>query len=105
MAVMMRNRRHYRKPDSRLLLAVVVTLAAFMTTAVKAEELINYTPADPGTRLMSLFMEEGYQHDPAKPASRLQVSFVPPPVATAASGTGRGSAKPSHILFSWHIRW
>jgi hypothetical protein len=102
---MMRSRRHYRRPDSLLLLAVAVILGAVMTSAVNAGELNGYRPADPGTRLMSLFMEDGYQHDAANPGSRLQVSFTPSPVSSAAARAGHGSIKPSHILFTWRVRW
>jgi len=102
---MMRNSRHYRKPHSLLLLVAAMALGAVMTSAVNAGELIDYRPADPGTRLMSLFMDNGYVHDPGNPDSRLQVSFTPPPVASAAARAGRGSVKPSFILFSWRVRW
>jgi hypothetical protein len=100
---MMRNRRHYRKPRLLLLLVAAMTLGAVMTPAVNAGELIDYRPADPGTRLMSLFLDDGYVHDPGNPDSRLQVSFTPPPLSSAAAG--RSSVKPSSILFSWRVRW
>ncbi len=102
---MMRSRRHYRRPDSLLLLVAAVILGVVMTSAVHAGELISYRPADPGTRLMSLFMEDGYQHDAANPGSRLQVSFTPPPMSSDAARAGRGSVKPSHFLFTWRVRW
>ena len=102
---MMRGRRHYRKPDSLLLLAAAVTLAALMTSTVSAGELIDYRPVDPGTRLTSLFLDNGYLPDPANPASRLQVSFTPPALDGAAEPAGDTSLKPSHIRFSWRIRW
>jgi hypothetical protein len=102
---MMRNRRHYRKPDSLLLLVAAVALGAVMSSAVNAGELINYRPTDSGTRLTALFLDNGYVPDPANPASRLQVSFTPPPVATAASSAGHDSLKPSHILLTWRVRW
>ena len=100
---MMRNRRHYRKPHSLLLLVAAMTLGAAMTQAVNAGELIDYRPADPGTRLMSLFLDDGYVHDQGNPDSRLQVSFTPPPLSSAAGG--HSSVKPSSILFSWRVRW
>lgn len=102
---MMRSRRHYRKPDSLLLLVAAVVLGALMNSAVNAGELIDYRPSDPGTRLMSLFMDDGYVHDPGNPTSRLQVSFTPPPVSSAAAHAGRSSVKPSLVLFSWHVSW
>ena len=102
----MGNARHqYRKTVSLLFLTVAATLATAMSSPVRADGLIDYRPADPGTRLTSLFRDEGYLHDPENPASRLQVYFTPPAVATAASRAGRGSTKPSNILLSWRILW
>ena len=101
---MMNARHQYRKTVSLLFLAAAV-LVSVMSSPVRAEGLIDYRPADPGTRLMSLFRDEGYLHDPENPASRLQVSFTPPAVSTAASRAGRGSTKPSNILLSWRILW
>lgn len=101
----MKHRRHYRKTESLLVLVAAVILAAVISSAASADGLIDYRPADPDTRLMSLFMDEGYLHDSGNPASRLQVSFTPPEVSTAASHVGRGSKKPSHIQLSWHFLW
>jgi type IV secretory pathway protease TraF len=102
---MMKRRRYHRKPDALLVLAASVFLAAVMTSTVKAGELIDYRPSDSSTHLVSLFLDEGYRHDPANPASSLQLSFIPPPVAVASAHAGRGSVKPSHVLLSWRIRW
>ena len=102
---MRKYRRHHRKPDALLVLAASVFLAAIMTSTLKAGELIDYRPSDSSTRLVSLLLDEGYRHDPANPASSLQLSFMPPPVAAASAHTGVGSVKPSHVLLSWRIRW
>jgi type IV secretory pathway protease TraF len=102
---MMKRRRYHRKPDALLVLAASIFLAAVMTSTVKAGELIDYRPSDSSTHLVSLFLDEGYRHDPANPASSLQLSFMPPPVAVASAHAGRGSVKPSHVLLSWRIRW
>ena len=102
---MMKRECHYRKPGSLHMLAVTGVLAASLTSTAGAGELIDYRPVDPGTRLTSLFMDEGYVHDPANPASRLQVSFTPPAVSTADSRAGSSSMTPSHIQLSWRIRW
>lgn len=100
----MKNRRDYRKSASPCMLVALI-LAAVMTSAVKADELIDYRPVDPGTRLMSLFLDEGYVHDPANPASRLQLSFAPTAVSSAASRAVSSSIKPSRVLLTWHVRW
>ena len=102
---MMKHRRYHRKPDALLVLAASVLLAAVMTSTVNAGELIDYRPSDSSTRLVSLFMDEGYRHDPANPASSLQLSFMPPPVSAASARAGRDSMKPSHFLLSWRVRW
>jgi hypothetical protein len=102
---MMKHRRYHRKPDALLVLAASVFLAAVMTSAVKAGELIDYRPSDSSTHLVSLFLDEGYRHDPANPASSLQLTFMPPPVNVASAHSGGGSVKPSHVLLSWRIRW
>ena len=102
---MMKLRRYHRKPDALLVLAASVFLAAVMTSTVKAGELIDYRPSDFSTRLVSLFLDEGYRHDPANPASSLQLSFMPPPVAVTSAHAGHGSVKPSHVLLSWRVRW
>jgi len=99
---MMRSKRHYRKPDSLLLLAAAVVLGVVMTSAVQAEDRLEYLPADPGTRLMSLFMQDGYVHDPENTASRLHVSFTPP---AAVGGNNSGSVKPDYIQLSWRLLW
>ena len=94
-----------RRSMALLVLAAGVLLAAVMTSTVNAGELIDYRPSDSSTRLVSLFMDEGYRHDPANPASSLQLSFMPPPVSAASARTGSDSVKPSHFLLSWRVRW
>ena len=102
---MMKHRRYHRKPDALLVLAASVFLAAVMTSTVTAGELIDYRPSDMSTRLVSLFLDEGYRPDPGNPASSLQLSLIPPPVSAASAHAGLGSMKPSHFLLSWRVRW
>ena len=102
---MIKRRRYHRKPDALLVLAASVFLAAVMTSTVKAGELIDYRPSDSSTRLMSLFLDEGYRPDAANPGSSLQLSFMPPLVSAASARADRGSVKPSHVLLSWRVRW
>ena len=103
--MMKRRRYHRKKPDALLLLAASVLLAAVMTSTVKAGELIDYRPSDSSTHLVSLFLDEGYRHDPANPASSLQLSFMPPPVSAPSARAGSDTVKPSHFLLSWRVRW
>jgi len=104
-AVMMKRRRYHRKPDALLVLAASVLLAAVMTSTVNAGELIDYRPSDSSTRLVSLFLDEGYRHDPANPASSLQLTFTPPQVSAPSARAGSDTGKPSHFLLSWRVRW
>ena len=50
-------------------------------------------------------LDEGYRHDPANPASSLQLTFTPPQVSAPSARAGSDTVKPSHFLLSWRVRW
>ena len=101
----MKHRHPYRKPDTLLLLAAAVALGVVMSS-VQADDRLSYTPVEPGSRLVSLFMDDGYIPDSANPGSRLQLSFDSPSLSPREMvHVGHSSLKPTRFLLSWRLLW
>jgi hypothetical protein len=99
-----------RKPDSLILLAVVVTLGAVMSTTAQAAEPFQFEPQSRLTRLTADFDENGYRMTGVgNSAAGLHLSLNPPADVEksylASGGSMRGMHNQSDVFVSIRLPW
>jgi hypothetical protein len=106
----MRGKNLTRKPDPLILLAVVVTLAALMSTTVQAAEPFQFEPQSRFARLTADFDENGYRLTGlGNTDAGLHVSMTPPADVEksyhASGGSKRGMHNTSDVFLSIRLPW
>ncbi len=106
----MRGKYLFRKPDPLILLAVVVTLSALMSTTAQAAEPFQFEPQSRLTRLTADFDENGYRLiGVGKSAAGLHLSMKPPADVRksylASGGSKHGMHNQSDVFLSIRLPW
>lgn len=106
----MRGKNLIKRPDPLMLLAVIVTLCAVMSTTVNAAELIQFQPQSRLAKMTAAFDENGYRVTGLGDSSAgLHVSLTPPPevreVNRANAVSSRGQRGLSDVYLSIRLPW
>lgn len=106
----MRGKHLIRKPDPLILLAVVVTLFALISTTAQAAEPFQFEPQSRFVRLTAGFDENGYRlTGMGKSAAGLHISMNPPPDVEksyrASGAPKRGIRNQSDVFLSIRLPW
>ncbi|MFV1973172.1 MAG: hypothetical protein ACC648_05570 [Thiohalobacterales bacterium] len=106
----MRGKYLFRKPDPLILLAVVVTLSALMSTTAQAAEPFQFEPQSRFSRLTADFDKNGYRLTGlGNSAFGLHISMNPPADVKksylASGGSKRGMRNQSDVFLSIRLPW
>ena len=101
-----------RKPDSLVLLALIVTLAAVMSTTVQAAEPFQFKPQARLADLATVLDESGYRvASLGNTSAGMHVSMAPPSAveesypARASDDLNRGLRNMSEVYLSIRLPW
>ena len=106
----MRGKNLTRKPDPLILLALVVTLGAVMSTTVQAAETFQFQSQSRLSRLTADFDENGYRLTSlGNTDAGLHISMNPPADVEksyhASGGSMRGMHNKSDVFLSVRLPW
>jgi hypothetical protein len=99
-----------RKPDTLVLLALIVTLGAVMSTTVQAAEPFQFKPQPRLANLADVLEESGYRVTSlGNTRAGMHVSMVPPATVEegypASGDSNRGLKNMSEVYLSVRLPW